>query len=110
MKRDFRHNSANEKQRFSIRKLTIGAASVLLGTTLLWANGNQVKADENTNADANDNNTQTSGQSTDDKVTSPQTGNTYTTESELAKQKAETTQSSEITTPEKMGGVKAACK
>ncbi|MCH3904314.1 MAG: YSIRK-type signal peptide-containing protein [Lactobacillus sp.] len=30
---------SNERQRFSIRKLSIGAASVLLGTTLFLTNG-----------------------------------------------------------------------
>lgn len=31
--RELNLNSANERQRFSIRKLSIGAASVLLGTS-----------------------------------------------------------------------------
>lgn len=35
----------NEKQKFSIRKLSIGAASVLLGTTFVILGGNSVKAD-----------------------------------------------------------------
>lgn len=38
--------TANEKQRFSIRKLTIGAASVLLGTFLFWGGTSTVKADQ----------------------------------------------------------------
>ncbi len=33
-KNNLKKDSANERQRFSIRKLTIGAASVLVGTTL----------------------------------------------------------------------------
>ena len=37
-------NQAKTKQRFAIRKLTIGAASVLLGLTFLGVNGNQVQA------------------------------------------------------------------
>lgn len=39
-------NQANERQRFSIRKLTVGAASVLLGLAFLSVNGNQVHAAE----------------------------------------------------------------
>lgn len=57
-------NSANEHQRFSIRKLTIGAASVLIGTVFYLNNGGEsvqavtendlpdttvVQSDENTN-------------------------------------------------------------
>lgn len=37
-------NQAKTKQRFAIRKLTIGAASVLLGLTFLGVTGNQVQA------------------------------------------------------------------
>ncbi|WP_338935261.1 YSIRK-type signal peptide-containing protein [Lactobacillus helveticus] len=37
--------TANQRQRFSIRKLTIGAASVLLGTTFLFGAGQTVQAD-----------------------------------------------------------------
>ena len=39
-------NQANERKRFSIRKLTVGAASVLLGLVFLSVNGNQVHAAE----------------------------------------------------------------
>lgn len=45
-KNNWKKDSANERQRFSIRKLTIGAASVLVGTTLFQVNGGvQVHAD-----------------------------------------------------------------
>ncbi|MDN6759688.1 MAG: YSIRK-type signal peptide-containing protein, partial [Lactobacillus sp.] len=37
--------TANQRQRFSIRKLTVGAASVLLGTTFLFGAGQTVQAD-----------------------------------------------------------------
>jgi hypothetical protein len=37
---------SNERQRFSIRKLSIGAASVLLGTTLFLTNGGVAHADK----------------------------------------------------------------
>lgn len=39
-------NQANERQRFSIRKLTVGAASVLFGLAFLSVKGNQVHAAE----------------------------------------------------------------
>ncbi|WP_297819072.1 MucBP domain-containing protein [uncultured Lactobacillus sp.] len=42
-KRNLDINTANQRQRFSIRKLSIGAASVLLGTTFLFA-GQTVQA------------------------------------------------------------------
>lgn len=42
--RDLNKELANQRQRFSIRKLTIGAASVLLGTTLFWVNGEVAQA------------------------------------------------------------------
>lgn len=50
--RDFMKKSADQKQRFSIRKLSIGAASVLVGTTLFWTNGGVVHAD-NTSSQSN---------------------------------------------------------
>lgn len=37
--------TANQRQRFSIRKLTVGAANVLLGTTFLFGAGQTVQAD-----------------------------------------------------------------
>lgn len=88
------HSTAREQQRFSIRKLTIGAASVLLGTALFWAGSNQVKADENNNADTmsskNEAQTAEKGKVTDNTVQSSKTGNIYTTQNELkAKQKSE---------------------
>lgn len=48
MRRDL-HNldvgDVKEKQRFSIRKLTVGTASVLLGTTFLFGAGQTAYAD-----------------------------------------------------------------
>lgn len=38
-KEDLKRDLANQRQRFSIRKLSIGAASVLLGTALFFVNG-----------------------------------------------------------------------
>lgn len=40
---------AERQSHFGIRKLTIGAASVLLGTTLWMSNGNVVQASDNEN-------------------------------------------------------------
>lgn len=40
---------AERQSHFGIRKLTIGAASVLLGTTLWMSNGNVAQASENEN-------------------------------------------------------------
>lgn len=45
-------STANERQRFSIRKLSVGAASVLLGTAFLFSAGQSVSADTTTPADA----------------------------------------------------------
>ncbi|WP_279117607.1 YSIRK-type signal peptide-containing protein, partial [Lactobacillus intestinalis] len=42
-------NVAERQSHFGIRKLTIGAASVLLGTTLWMSNGNVVQASDNGN-------------------------------------------------------------
>ena len=42
-------NAAERQSHFGIRKLTIGAASVLLGTTLWMNNGNVVQASDNGN-------------------------------------------------------------
>lgn len=42
-------NAAERQSHFGIRKLTIGAASVLLGTTLWMSNGNVVQASDNGN-------------------------------------------------------------
>ena len=42
--RDLNKELANQRQRFSIRKLTIGAASVLLGTTLFWTTAGVAQA------------------------------------------------------------------
>lgn len=44
---DLNRDLANQRQRFSIRKLSIGAASVLIGTALFFVNGGmqQVQAD-----------------------------------------------------------------
>ncbi|MDO4912848.1 MAG: YSIRK-type signal peptide-containing protein [Lactobacillus sp.] len=55
-----KQTSADQKQRFSIRKLNIGAASVLLGTTLLFGTGAVTHADttDQTNS-ASDNTSQT---------------------------------------------------
>lgn len=44
-KNDMLASEANERQRFSIRKLTIGASSVLLGTFLVWGGTSVAKAD-----------------------------------------------------------------
>lgn len=43
------NNEFKTKQRFSIRKLTVGATSVLIGLTFLGVNGNQVHADVTSN-------------------------------------------------------------
>lgn len=45
-KQSLRINQANTKQRFAIRKLTIGAASVLLGLAFLGVSSNQAHAAE----------------------------------------------------------------
>lgn len=45
-------DTSREQQRFSIRKLTVGAASVLLGTMLFWGGANTTQA-ETTDANAN---------------------------------------------------------
>ncbi|MBT8948284.1 hypothetical protein BTI34_08745, partial [Lactobacillus delbrueckii subsp. bulgaricus] len=41
---------SSEKRRWSLRKLSVGMTSVLLGTTMFWASGagSQVKADTTT--------------------------------------------------------------
>ncbi|MCD5451889.1 YSIRK-type signal peptide-containing protein, partial [Lactobacillus delbrueckii] len=41
---------SSEKQRWSLRKLSVGMTSVLLGATMFWASGagSQVKADTTT--------------------------------------------------------------
>lgn len=51
MRRNKFHDSANQKQRFSLRKLTIGTVSVLLGTTFyLTTTSTSVKADTSNNS------------------------------------------------------------
>lgn len=42
--RNYQSDMANRRERFSIRKLSIGAASVLLGTTLFMVNSGHVQA------------------------------------------------------------------
>ncbi len=65
-KNNLKKDSANERQRFSIRKLTIGAASVLVGTTLFQVNGGvQVHADAVDQQVVKNNDTDNSAQEVD---------------------------------------------
>lgn len=50
MKKNFL-NRSEDHQHFSLRKLTIGVASVLLGTTVMIFSNHTVQADVNTNSD-----------------------------------------------------------
>ena len=58
---------ANQKQRFALRKLTVGVASVLLGTTLTMIGGVQ-----SASADANANGTNPAGQQPTEQANSSQ--------------------------------------
>ena len=46
--------AANKKQRFSLKKLSVGVASVAVGTTLFLGNAEGVSADENSDATTTD--------------------------------------------------------
>lgn len=109
--RELRKDTANERQRFSIRKLSVGAASVLLGTLLFWGAGNTVKADQPTNGSetatsevvektASDQATDTKAQADDNKTADSNTenGSKETTPTsanqDAAKQETNKTQSS----------------
>ncbi|WP_242368368.1 mucin-binding protein [Lactobacillus intestinalis] len=82
--RNLEKNLADEKQRFGIRKFSVGVASVLLGTSLMFGAGSQVahadtNSDGNGSGDANSTDTSASDvQEDNEKATTI----TYITESE----------------------------
>jgi len=84
-------NLADEKQRFGIRKFSVGVASVLLGTSLMFGAGSQV-AHADSNVDGNGNGdadaTDTSASSVHDQNKQVTTNN-YTTQSEVKAQEDE---------------------
>lgn len=82
MKKRFVDKSA-DIQHFSLRKLSIGVASVLIGTTFMMYGGKTVHAAEenpNNNSDSNTNNT---SESVDTKENTVALKNNYTTQSQV---------------------------
>ncbi|RSC42761.1 YSIRK-type signal peptide-containing protein [Staphylococcus aureus] len=60
---------SNRLNKFSIRKYTVGTASILVGTTLIFGLGNQeAKAAESTNKELNEATTSASDNQSSDKV------------------------------------------
>lgn len=89
---DLEKNLADEKQRFGIRKFSVGVASVLLGTSLMFGAGSQV-AHADTNSDGNGsgdaNSTDTSASDVHNRNAQATTNN-YTTQSKVKAQENKT--------------------
>ncbi|GAA2860333.1 mucin-binding protein [Lactobacillus intestinalis] len=84
---DLEKNLADEKQRFGIRKFSVGVASVLLGTSLMFGAGSQI-AHADTNSDGNgsgDANSTDTSASDVQRHNEQATSNNYTTQSEINK-------------------------
>ncbi|WP_298493156.1 YSIRK-type signal peptide-containing protein, partial [uncultured Lactobacillus sp.] len=103
---DLNKNLADEKQRFGIRKFSVGVASVLLGTSLMFGAGSQVahadsNVDGNGNGDANSTDTSASDVHNQN---AQATANTYTTKSEVKAQENRTSNDKSSTGDEKATG------
>ncbi|MDE7055697.1 MAG: YSIRK-type signal peptide-containing protein, partial [Lactobacillus sp.] len=84
--RNFEKNLADEKQRFGIRKFSVGVASVLLGTSLMFGTGSQVAhADSNVDGNGDTDSTDTSASDVHEQ-NKQVTTNDYTTQSKVKDQ------------------------
>lgn len=103
---DLEKNLADEKQRFGIRKFSVGVASVLLGTSLMFGAGSQV-AHADTNSDGNGsgdaNSTDTSASDVHNQNAQATTNN-YTTQSKVKAQENKTSNDKSSTGDEKATG------
>ncbi|WP_019468550.1 YSIRK-type signal peptide-containing protein, partial [Staphylococcus cohnii] len=72
----------NKQNKYSIRKFTVGTASLLIGATLVFGIGNEAKADEvsNTNSQATSGEENSDNSKYDNSVQSTELENTTSTE------------------------------
>ncbi|GJF61011.1 hypothetical protein SA19202_25000 [Staphylococcus argenteus] len=77
---------SNRLNKFSIRKYTVGTASILVGTTLIFGLGNQeAKAAESTNKELNEATTSASDNQSSSKVDNQQLNQEENTKNEYQK-------------------------
>ncbi len=87
---------SNRLKKFSIRKYTVGTASILVGTTLIFGLGNQeAKAAESTNKELNETTTSASDNQSNSKVDNQQLNKTIL--KMIIKKKMESSQGTETT-------------
>ncbi|WP_457802572.1 YSIRK-type signal peptide-containing protein, partial [Staphylococcus aureus] len=88
---------SNRLNKFSIRKYTVGTASILVGTTLIFGLGNQeAKAAESTNKELNETTTSASDNQSNSKVDNQQLNQEDNTKNDNQKE-MESSQGTETT-------------